>query len=60
MRYPTIRFFHIKSANDSIGLDFHNSDKDVMHIKHGLIDQLVKEQEEQRGTPAWPNIATYR
>ncbi|CAB0041150.1 unnamed protein product [Trichogramma brassicae] len=59
MKYPTIKFFSVNSKEENLGLEF-TSHKDEVSLTQGLIQQLEKEQQEQRGASTWPNIVPYR
>ncbi|XP_011497032.1 PREDICTED: sulfhydryl oxidase 1-like [Ceratosolen solmsi marchali] len=59
MKYPTLKFFPINSNPDFLGLEI-QEDKDEILSMQRLIDQLEKEQQEQRGGLRWPNIVPYR
>lgn len=59
MRYPTLKFFPVDCKKDFLGLEI-EKDKDEELIRHAIIDQLVKEQLEQRGADSWPNLVPFR
>lgn len=59
MGYPTLKFFPVNSKKDFLGLEVKKGN-DETQITHAVIDQLVKEQQEQRGETSWPNIVPFR
>ncbi|XP_001602334.1 sulfhydryl oxidase 2 [Nasonia vitripennis] len=59
MRYPTLKFFPVNSKKDFLGLEVQKGN-DEAQIIQAVIDQLVKEQQEQRGATSWPNLVPFR
>ncbi|XP_014205595.1 sulfhydryl oxidase 2-like [Copidosoma floridanum] len=61
MSYPTIRFFHLRSTNDKdkIGIDM-KKDFSENSLRQYLIDQLIKDEQDQEAGLNWPNLVPYR
>ena len=61
MRYPTLKFFKIDTKDNAsdYGVELKKS-ADEKQIIQALIEQLVKEEQEQRAGPTWPNLVPFR